>query len=111
MLIFISGISVFLCLFFKKKIFYLRPSPKLKPMESQICPKAEKCPVLNKEAFADVKTLEYYKKNYCFTDDHTWVKCKRFITAQTLQMCPSFVMPDSCFSIDEILDRMENGEV
>jgi hypothetical protein len=50
-----------------------------------------------------------YLKSFCESDENLWENCKRYITKKTLNLCPDFVLPDSAFTIDEIIDILENN--
>jgi hypothetical protein len=46
-------------------------------------------------------------KTYCEAGEKKWNTCSRYRVKKELNLCPDFVLPDSDFSMDEVLDKME----
>ncbi len=69
------------------------------------CPKVEKCPLFNGTLLKRAQSAETYKNLYC-TNETNYANCKRFITAQKFGTCPTFVLPNSSYSLEEIESRM-----
>lgn len=47
--------------------------------------------------------------SWCREGKEKWSECKRFDTKKTLGFCPDFVVPDTTLSIDQIIDKFEEG--
>lgn len=76
---------------------------------TDICPNHKGCQIINIEGFVSEPSQRIeFIKTYCEAENNNWSQCKRFQTKDALNFCPDFVMPNSAFSLDEILDKMEN---
>ena len=72
------------------------------------CPNHKICQIIHLDGFVkDEKTKYFYIKNFCEADKDGWIHCKRFQTKKILNFCPDFVLPDSTYTIDEIMDKLE----
>ena len=77
-------------------------------MQNNFCPNHKGCQVINIEGFVkDINLKEKYINILCESSDEKWKTCKRYQTKKALNLCPDFVMPDSSYTIDEILDKIE----
>ena len=74
-------------------------------MTVKSCPRIDKCRLIEGQLEISKKVREEYKQKYCFSGFNS---CKRLMIIEKLHICPDFVLPDSTFSIDEVLDKMEN---
>ncbi len=74
-----------------------------------ICPKFEKCPIFREKLNLNKDTLEIYKNKYCFGGEQGYSQCRRFIIAQkTHTPPPTYVLPNSLMTDEEIIERMKN---
>jgi hypothetical protein len=55
----------------------------------------------------DAALRERYIRLYCRSADPGYNNCKRFITKENIHFCPDFVMPDTTFTVEEIVERFE----
>jgi hypothetical protein len=62
------------------------------------------------QVIPDKDEKEDYINSWCRNDPERWKGCKRFETKKTLGFCPDFVKPDTKLSIDEIIDKFEEGK-
>lgn len=77
-------------------------------MNNIFCPNYKGCQIIYVEGF--VKSIEkraFYIKEFCKASEKCWSACKRYQTKKILNICPDFILPDSVFTIDEILDKIE----
>jgi hypothetical protein len=73
------------------------------------CPNYPTCQLIHIPGFVESETLrESYEKDFCNHGRENWKNCKRLQTHRILHFCPDFVFPDSCLSLDEIIDRFDN---
>jgi len=72
---------------------------------NEICPKTPKCPLFNNGLLKRQQSAETYKKMYCNVPSN-FANCKRYIIAEKAGKCPDYVLPNSSYTIDEILERM-----
>ncbi|MBK7030087.1 MAG: hypothetical protein IPH45_13145 [Bacteroidales bacterium] len=77
-------------------------------MEYSPCPSKKNCQVFTIQGFVPLEKKVFYAGNFCDAGEPSWKQCKRYNTKLELNLCPDFVLPDSEFTIDEILDRLEN---
>jgi len=81
---------------------------KIKTLEAYCCPSYTGCQLILIDGFASTPPgKEFYERTYCVAGEDNWNRCKRYQTKKTLNLCPDFLMPDSPFSLDEILDKLE----
>jgi hypothetical protein len=74
------------------------------------CPNYLGCQIINIDGFvADELQKRSYILNYCESDERNWEQCKRYITKLQLHLCPDFILPDSPYRINEIIDKLENS--
>jgi hypothetical protein len=77
-------------------------------MVKNLCPNYNGCQLTKIEGFIpDQKQKYLYLKSYCEAGEIYWNKCNRYQTKIALNFCPDFVLPDSNFTIEEILDKFE----
>ncbi len=77
-------------------------------LDTSICPNHSLCQIINIEGFIPSEAgKDFYIRNYCEAGESNWGSCSRYRTKKILNLCPDFVLPDSDFSIDEILDKLE----
>ncbi|HOZ30715.1 MAG TPA: hypothetical protein PLL66_07340 [Bacteroidales bacterium] len=76
-------------------------------MNKSSCPNIHGCQIINIKDFIAPEDKEIYIKNYCSSEKEEWEKCKRYITKNELNFCPDFVMPDTEYTTDQILDIIE----
>jgi len=78
-------------------------------MNLEICPKYRKCPIfLGKPGSSAQGT---YKNMYCTAGTDKFTTCKRYIVSEKTKVAvPHDIMPNSFFSVEEILEIMrEDG--
>lgn len=80
-------------------------------METQLCPKTEKCPIFS-GVLKGTQYTETYKAMYCEAGEAGRKKCKRFLVAEKVGKCPTTVLPNAMKSVDEIIAEMKaKGEI
>jgi hypothetical protein len=78
-------------------------------MKEYYCPNYKECRLVKAPDFKFSETTrEAYLVKYCEDKESGWKKCKRFIAKSSLGFCPDFVLPDSDYSTDEIIDKFDN---
>ena len=81
-------------------------------MPGKDCPNYINCQLINKEGVLQDKNRQrQYIRGFCQGEDEPWGRCKRYLTKQELNFCPDFVLPDSPWSPDEVLDIFEEREM
>ena len=81
-------------------------------MSGKDCPNYINCQLINKEdVLQDKNRQRQYIRDFCQGKDEAWGRCKRYLTKQELNFCPDFVLPDSPWSPDDILDIFEEREM
>ncbi len=81
-------------------------------MPGKDCPNYINCQLINKEdVLQDKSQQRQYIRDFCLGGDEAWGRCKRYLTKQELNFCPDFVLPDSPWSPDDILDIFEEREM
>ena len=81
-------------------------------MPGKDCPNYINCQLINKEdVLQDKSQQRQYIRDFCLGGDEAWGRCKRYMTKQELNFCPDFVLPDSPWSPDDILDIFEEREM
>lgn len=77
-------------------------------MESNYCDNYSTCRLVNAEDFKITPDKKPdYLDTYCFAGKPAWSGCKRFIVKRELDFCPDFVLPDSAFTIQEIIGKFD----
>jgi len=71
------------------------------------CPKTDKCPLFNKNLLKRESSYNAYKQLYCLTKERH-KECKRYIISEKVGSCGDFVMPNSSYTIEEIINKMED---
>lgn len=74
------------------------------------CPNFTGCRLTNGHLELDASSVDKYIQVYCHSPSEKWLQCKRFVCKEQIHFCPDFVMPDSPWEVDEIIDRFENLE-
>jgi hypothetical protein len=74
------------------------------------CPKTPKCPLFNDGLLKRQDSAETYKKLYCKSETK-FKECKRYIVSEQVGKCPPFVLPNSSYTIDEIIERMKREQL
>lgn len=92
-------------------IFYnFRPQFKVK-MTEKSCPNFNSCRLVNLQEFATGEvSRDEYLESYCVDGPQDWERCKRFQIKKMMGFCPDFVLPDSTFTFDEIIEKFDNEE-
>lgn len=79
-------------------------------MTDNLCPNINSCRMVATEIVVpDPAEKEVYLEAWCRKGKDKWSGCKRFDTKKTLGFCPDFVVPDTTLSIDQIIDKFEEG--
>ena len=73
---------------------------------SKICPKTQKCSLFNGNLLKRKESAETYKNLYCKSETK-FKECKRYLISEEVGICPDFVMPNSSYSINEIVVKMK----
>jgi hypothetical protein len=77
-------------------------------MNNNFCPNRSGCQIITIVGFVqDPLKKVFYISNYCEAGELSWKSCKRYQIKEILNMCPDFILPDSTYTIDEILDKLE----
>jgi hypothetical protein len=77
-------------------------------MDQNFCPNYKGCQIIVNDLFVtDQNKKQYYLQTYCEAGNDSWKACMRFKTKLALNFCPEYILPDSNFTIDEILDKFE----
>ena len=73
------------------------------------CPNFNDCKLVqtNQVINNDEPLKSVYINKYCTVEDDVWEDCKRYQTKLQLQFCPDFVLPDSTYTIEEIMDKYD----
>jgi hypothetical protein len=50
-----------------------------------------------------------YIKTYCTAGQDNWSKCNRYVTKSQLDFCPDFVLPDTNYTNQQVLDKFDEG--
>ena len=75
----------------------------------KICPNYGGCRLVQTDVVVpDSEKKDQYISKWCMKEE-TWKKCKRYVTRKALWICPDFVLPDSSFTEDEIIERYEKS--
>lgn len=78
-------------------------------MVDYYCPKYQKCPIFNNKLLKRKQSEEVYKNLYCkMPGKGGWERCKRYLVAEKMGRVPDWVMPNSTYSVEEIIERMNN---
>ena len=76
---------------------------------NKICPNYGGCRLVQTDVVVpDSDRKDQYIQTWCNREE-TWKKCKRYVTRKALWICPDFVLPDSVFTEDEIVERYEKS--
>ena len=78
-------------------------------MKEYYCPNYKECRLVKASDFpVSVSEKDNFLERYCENEQKGWTNCKRFISKASLGFCPDFVLPDSDYSTDEIIDKFDN---
>ena len=77
---------------------------------SKICEKAVKCPIFTGLLESNPLLIQTYKNLYCENWEKGRSRCKRYQVSVKAGSCPSYVLPNSTISVDDIIRRMEKKE-
>jgi len=81
-------------------------------MDNSNCPNYHTCKLAKEPGFTgDEAQRNNYIAQYCIADKGLWESCKRLIVKNTINFCPDFVLPDTSLSIDEIIDKFDEGNM
>ena len=73
---------------------------------SNVCPRTELCPLFRRNASNGGYSSVKYRELYCEAGIKAYSNCKRYIIYHAIDSCPDYVMPNSSFSIEEIISRI-----
>lgn len=77
-------------------------------IQTKECPKVAKCPIFKEGVLMNKMTGESYKNIYCLKEKH--LECKRFLAAaKCSKPIPIQVLPNSFFTVDQIVKKVEEG--
>ena len=77
-------------------------------MEVSYCPNYLSCKLVNTLGFTgDEQVHQSYIKVYCKEDESKWNHCKRLLMKEKYHFCSDFVLPDTEFSPEEIIDKLD----
>jgi len=80
--------------------------------DSYCCPNFNVCKLVDTSGFTgDEDQRKQYIQSYCRANELKWNSCKRLITKYELHFCPDFVLPDTPLSVDEIMDKFDEGDM
>ncbi len=74
---------------------------------TNICPRTSTCPLFNDNLLKRKESAETYKALYC-RSDVKYKDCKRYIVVEKVGAVADFVMPNSSYSVEEIIERMKS---
>ena len=81
-------------------------------MEKEPCPKVVKCPLFNGILLKRSTSEDVYKNLYCNAGKEKWSNCKRYMVAEKVGKCADWILPNSTFTVDQIIVKMkEKGEL
>jgi len=73
------------------------------------CPNHSTCQLIHIPGFVQPESLrDSYMEEFCTSGTENWKNCRRLQTHGTLHFCPDFVLPDTCLSVDEIMERFDH---
>lgn len=73
---------------------------------AEICPKTPKCPLFNDNLLQRKESAETYKNLYCRSNSK-YMECKRYIVSEKVGRCADFIMPNSSYTVEELIERMK----
>jgi len=76
-----------------------------------LCPRTEKCPLFNNNLLKRPESADVYRKMFCTAGVEGYTKCKRYIVSEKVGKCADFIMPNSTYSIDQIIERMKREQL
>jgi len=78
-------------------------------MNSNICPKVDKCPIFLENVLSIENAAIAYKTLYCSAGEAKYKTCKRYIVANIAGSCPANILPNSTKPVEEILEQMKKS--
>ena len=72
----------------------------------EICPKTPTCAIFNDRILTSDKSTETYKNLYCRSAEK-YKTCKRYLVSEKVGKCADYIMPNSSFSVDELVEQMK----
>lgn len=69
------------------------------------CPYLKTCPLFNGKLLKRESSARTYKNLYCNSTGR-YKECKRYIVAQKAGKSADFVMPNSSYTVEEIIEKM-----
>lgn len=73
-------------------------------MDNIYCFKRETCKLFSKNLLKRKQSEEVYKSLYCNTKSN-WKNCKRYLVSKEIGTCPDFVMPNSSYTVEDIISK------
>jgi hypothetical protein len=70
------------------------------------CPKTANCALFNNNLLKREESAETFKNLYCKSSTNH-KNCKRYIVSEKVGKCADFVMPNSSYTVDEIIGKMK----
>ena len=77
-------------------------------MEPARCPNYDQCALVSRGLDMDEGAYKAYIDSFCCCKKEAWSSCMRFRAKKEIHFCPDFVLPDSHYTIEEIIDRFDN---
>jgi hypothetical protein len=77
-------------------------------MCEHFCPNLQSCKFINSGVPESVnRGNDFYLTAFCRSENSNWKNCKRFQTKSILDFCPDFIVPDSPWTMDQIIDKVD----
>lgn len=81
-------------------------------METDLCPKVEKCPLFTGSLLKRSGSEESYKNLFCRAGKDKWSTCMRYQTSEKVGKCADWILPNCSMTLDQIVQKMkEKGEL
>lgn len=79
-------------------------------MNSNICPKIEKCPTFIENVLDQVAN-KAYRNIFCLDETGNHKNCKRFIVSEKLKKTiPANILPNTFLTVDQIVAKIQQAE-
>lgn len=75
------------------------------------CPKTPTCRLFNGDILQKNTSEEIYKALFCTAGIEKFSTCMRMRISQKYGKCPDFVLPNSSFTEEQILEKLNSEEV